>query len=357
MGGSGDQLVDQVFTIAEVNELCDKAVELVKTNRFDPDLIVGITTGGAILGKIISKKLGIRFCPDYRRKRVSVHFPLPMDARKILIVDDKFDSGNTVRRCFEEIINKLHPELSKVSETYGQKLKSPPDLDIQVLAFFNSMTSYVDPHYRIRESLDYELPWDRHDNKFTNGKLRELINTCGYPWAEDVLELMEELSNYRPYSLDKSYENRPLPSELLKQFSGEIGKVMYQITVGEEPEEQNVIVSLREAGLMSETQDFGENTHIVSLREDNRANVLVMKIMPNSKLIELRFVPDELRTFAEMCKNCDIEDRGNICETCNSYVRSLDILKRVRRALEDIYTITAVKTIIENSSCKLEYVK
>ena len=91
---------DQQFKDTET--ICSQ----IEKDKFQPNVIVGISRGGLIPGVMMSHKLNVPFKPVHASTRDFPHWenylPRPTD-KKILIVDDICDSGET----FEKLSNYI----------------------------------------------------------------------------------------------------------------------------------------------------------------------------------------------------------------------------------------------------------
>jgi hypoxanthine phosphoribosyltransferase len=95
-------------------ELCRRLVTLMREDGFQPDLIVAIGRGGYVPGRILADLLGIMDLVGMRvehyrgiRKgpaaRIRQGLDVPLNRRRVLVVDDVSDTGET----FEAVISHL----------------------------------------------------------------------------------------------------------------------------------------------------------------------------------------------------------------------------------------------------------
>lgn len=337
------------FTLDDLDELCERAIEKIHGTGFEPDTVVGITTGGAILGRIISLKLGKRFCPDYRKYGRSVYFPLPKDAKKILVVDDKLDLGETFRRCFQDIIDITLPGVD--GKTLSLTMQNPVGLDVRFFAFLDGGDAPYDRYYSLFNSLDYEFPWDMHNRAIKNKEFLTEITGSGVSWKGTILKLIKELAQYEEPNLGEFYQNRPLSKEILNNFQHESAEISYVFSLKRELDEEEFLDICKEHNFIVVG---GKVKKLIS--RDLKNNAFEIKFNPGSKQLELQFKPENLRTLDEMCENCEFksEEQRSICQTCNTYIRSVEALEMIYYVMEDKYGISEIQTILENSGEKFD---
>ncbi|MBU4266512.1 MAG: phosphoribosyltransferase [Candidatus Altiarchaeota archaeon] len=104
----------KVVTLPEIDEKINELLTNLDNDGFKPDLVIGITRGGAVLGRIIAHELGCDFdrfhisnghiCGEFEK--------LARDHSKILIVDDNTNRGHTAQNCILEVIRKTNLTLN-----------------------------------------------------------------------------------------------------------------------------------------------------------------------------------------------------------------------------------------------------
>ncbi len=338
-------MVEKKFTFNEVDQLCEEAVVKIKKSGFDPDTIVGITTGGAILGKIIALKLGRRFTPDYRKYGLSSHFLLPKDAKKILVVDDKMDLGGTLIKCLRDIILITHPELD--AKTLSRTMQTPSGMDVRFFVFLDSCDAHFKPNYSLYPSLDFDFPWGKYPEPFTDKSLREELQGSNLNWANSIIELFDFLAQFPRPVLDKFYQNRPLSTDALKRFLDCAAEIDYCIVVENEIDPQNFIDICKEYGYVT----LGDSKDKITPHDDPRGNIFRFQINESTKELRLTFKAEMLRTFDDMCRNCELKalENNELCQTCNSYVRSLELFENLYYVLERAYKVKSAKLVLKNA--------
>ncbi len=127
---------------------------IAQTVEFSPEIIVGIARGGLTLAHAMAEGLDIREVQTLRtelydktckRNELSIFDTCKFsDVKKILVVDDIADSGET----FEAIMNHLADKYSHI------KFKSA--------ALFYKKTSVYEPDFWINEADDWiDFFWER----------------------------------------------------------------------------------------------------------------------------------------------------------------------------------------------------
>ena len=115
----------------------DKIVSQVK----EVDYVVGIPRGGLIIAVMISHRLGIKHMTVDHLEKLE-EFNLDIDKKRILIVDDISDSGQTLKR-------------------YKKEGYTTATLDVR-----NSTVTLPDFYSNWIENADWIVyPWERKDSK------------------------------------------------------------------------------------------------------------------------------------------------------------------------------------------------
>ena len=105
----------QLISWDEAYRLSRKLAKAIKSCRYDPDLVVAIGRGGYVPARIVcdfllhslltSIKIEHWDIAACKRPQASVRFPLAVDVRekKILIVDDVTDTGDTLKAAIDYV--------------------------------------------------------------------------------------------------------------------------------------------------------------------------------------------------------------------------------------------------------------
>lgn len=105
----------------ELEELVENlAGEIVSSYRFD--MLIGVLRGGMIVAHLLSDILGIdeiypvgcsSYTDIYQRSQVRIYHPLNVDTledKKVLVVDDVADSGETLKTIVEKVVAPKNPK-------------------------------------------------------------------------------------------------------------------------------------------------------------------------------------------------------------------------------------------------------
>jgi hypoxanthine phosphoribosyltransferase len=133
----------------DVNVLCRDIV----LDKFDPQVIVGLSRGGLVPGVMMSHWFGVPFKPVQAALRDFAewedYLPRPTDER-VLIVDDICDSGKTFKRMAEHI----------VAPRKGSPMEIQCDVRFASLIWNNECEDNFEPHYCAQEmAKDSENIW------------------------------------------------------------------------------------------------------------------------------------------------------------------------------------------------------
>ena len=131
----------------DVNVLCRDIVR----DKFDPQVIVGLSRGGLIPGVMMSHWFGVPFKPVQAALRDFAewedYLPRPTDER-VLIVDDICDSGKTFEKMSDHI--------------KGPRKGSPMEIqcDVRFTSLILNNEQDFEPHYYAQEiAKDSENIW------------------------------------------------------------------------------------------------------------------------------------------------------------------------------------------------------
>jgi len=120
---------------------------LPSINTYNPDAIIAIARGGMILAQLISEAVNLRDiytinCISYDEEKkfqeVDIfNIPDVKDKKRILIVDDIIDSGET---------------MNEVIKIFKQKY---PYIDIKCLSIFYKDTAIIKPNFAIKQTTQW----------------------------------------------------------------------------------------------------------------------------------------------------------------------------------------------------------
>ena len=117
----------------------------VKDCQFDT--ILSIARGGLTIGHFLSEKMNIRksytinsihYNDTKKLDTINIlNIPNLNDSKKVLIVDDIIDSGDTIQAILKELKFKY------------------PNIDFQILSIFYKKTATIQPNFTIREATKW----------------------------------------------------------------------------------------------------------------------------------------------------------------------------------------------------------
>lgn len=130
----------------------NKLLEQLK--EFQPEMIVGIARGGLTLSHSLAEGLNIRdvqtlrtelYDDTHKRDKISIHNRCVFgDRKRVLVVDDISDSGDTLKAVMNELISQNM------------------DIEFRACTLFYKKTSIYEPHYWINEADDWiDFFWER----------------------------------------------------------------------------------------------------------------------------------------------------------------------------------------------------
>lgn len=137
-----------------------RALALKVSRAFEPEIVVGVATAGVVPGAVVAAILGKEFHSIMVSRRASPHShretptilgaaPAQVRGRRVLIVDETCDSGDTMRLAIGAIVNAGAAEVrTAVSFKTG-----PYETDFHAIATESTIV----------------LPWDRE--VLVNGEL------------------------------------------------------------------------------------------------------------------------------------------------------------------------------------------
>jgi len=137
-----------------------RALALKVAREFDPELVVGVATAGVVPGAVVAAILdrpfhsilvSRRFDSDAIRERPAVLGAAPAEVRgkRVLVVDETCDSGDTLHLAIAAIVNARAT-------------------DVRTAVSFKTGT-YSPDYYALETESTIVLPWDREI--LVNGEL------------------------------------------------------------------------------------------------------------------------------------------------------------------------------------------
>ena len=125
-----------------------------QTKDFKPDAIIGIARGGLTLSHAVAEGLNIRevqtlrtelYDEDTKRSCITIHNTVTLsDIKRVLVLDDIADSGDTLKAVMEVLIYEN------------------PNVEFKSAVLFYKKTSVYKPHYWINEATEWvDFFWER----------------------------------------------------------------------------------------------------------------------------------------------------------------------------------------------------
>ncbi len=136
-------------------KLCEELVR--KTEKYKPDVLIGVSRGGLVPLRIFSdmldiKKIGVLGIQFYKKIGETMDFPeithempLNIKGKKVLIIDDVADTGKSLIAAKEYIEKKGASEIRTATLHYKPTSEIKPDY------FIGTTTKWI------------VYPWERHE--------------------------------------------------------------------------------------------------------------------------------------------------------------------------------------------------
>jgi uncharacterized protein len=120
----------KILSWTDVESLCESVAAQIIASKYDPDIVIGLLWGGAIPTRIIMDMANINrekviyietkyYNGTKRKKEVEVmfdHDKLWVGDKKILVIDDIYDTGNTITALEEKLTSKVQrPKSVKIA--------------------------------------------------------------------------------------------------------------------------------------------------------------------------------------------------------------------------------------------------
>jgi uncharacterized protein len=140
--------------------LAEKVAEKISSDGYVPDHIIGITRGGWVPSVMLSDLLGVKDLLSMRIEHWGVtaekdakavlKYPLPTDlsGKKIILVDDLTDTGDSIALALEEI------------KKHGAK-------EVRTATLIHKKQSRIEPDYYAEKTGTWEwviLPWNINED-------------------------------------------------------------------------------------------------------------------------------------------------------------------------------------------------
>ena len=122
----------------QVDQLLRTVAEAIRAARFQPELIVAIARGGFVPARLLCDQLGVMELASFRiehyqgqqrEARARVRHPLNVElgGRRVLVVDDLSDTGETFEVAMQHILERGASEARSAALHYKLGSKVEPD--------------------------------------------------------------------------------------------------------------------------------------------------------------------------------------------------------------------------------------
>jgi len=123
----------------------------IESAKYIPDIILAISRGGWVPGRLLSDYLGIETLADITIN-MKVRTPSYVLNKKVLIVDDIADSGKTLKKVMEFAVNNMVK-------------------DLRTATLFYKVTSIVHPNWFAEETEAWIVfPWEEYNWRRKHGE-------------------------------------------------------------------------------------------------------------------------------------------------------------------------------------------
>jgi uncharacterized protein len=122
----------------DVEKLVEVLAEKIKESGFEPDYLIGVTVGGLVPLTLVANEMGIKqvttvTAGSYKKDEqgdltISCLPEVDLEGKKILLIDEIADSGQTLREVSRLIVKKYKPALLQ-SAVIVKKNNCPFEVD------------------------------------------------------------------------------------------------------------------------------------------------------------------------------------------------------------------------------------
>ncbi len=174
----------------EINKLMKKLAEKIEKSGYKPDVIVAVARGGYVPARILCDMLNVpdlvsiqvkkwKTISKLKEARVKYSFKAEVEGKKVLLVDDVADTGESLIAARDHIL----------------KMGNVHDLRTAVI-HYKSRTSKIVPDYyaeEIKEWIWLIYPWDYYENLID--LIEYVLNDKGELCLEEISKELEERYN------------------------------------------------------------------------------------------------------------------------------------------------------------------
>jgi hypoxanthine phosphoribosyltransferase len=198
----GRPLIDSIeYEVPEWNQIYEMLLEQsekINKNGYHPDIIIGIARGGMVPANIIADLLGVRqvsiiqieFYEDIAKPNmqpvISQFLSVTVSGKKILMVDDISDSGQSLKMAKQYLIERGAAEV-KIATLYAKATtQTMPD-------FVEKLTDcWIVFPWEIKETLQSILQKQKNKQKVINDEFIKLLNAgLSKQFFEQILKTLQ----------------------------------------------------------------------------------------------------------------------------------------------------------------------
>ena len=289
-----------------------------------PDLIVGITTGGAVIAQIVSQLYRIPFITWHiYRARILEDPDLSTNPKCVLLIDDLADRGRTL--FIAE--NKLRELI--------------PNLHLITASIYPSKNIIKTPHFFIKvvDNVRFEIPWkNEHRLKKHLSVLSRMLDTAS------IIKSFKKILRLKRKKMNHPRFLRKIP------FDHRTRRIIVSYKAKSPPINFGFIFRYTGSKNLSDIFTDPTEKHLFSFRVGN--NLVYNNEDPERFTMEFRNKASNLREMLIILDHCtgrEIRCRGckhgkgkikNLCSACSVYIRSLqlshDILRNALATIKDV---------------------
>ncbi|AFK50911.1 phosphoribosyltransferase [Thermogladius calderae 1633] len=188
----------------EIVEWSRGLANIVKSNGFKPDIVVALSRGGYVPGRLVCDFLGVENLLSIQsqhwteaakaEERAIIKFPYQLDLRgfKVLVVDDIVDTGDTLKLARDFIAENWRPS----------------ELRTAALQWISSVAKFKPDYYyiEVKDWWWFQYPWTRLEDttQFIKRMVLETLKEAGKrEWSYE--EIVESFKDWYGVDVGEAY--------------------------------------------------------------------------------------------------------------------------------------------------------
>jgi hypoxanthine phosphoribosyltransferase len=188
----------------EIVEWSRGLANIVKSSGFKPDVVVALSRGGYVPGRLVCDFLGVENLLSIQsqhwteaakaEERAIIKFPYQLDLRgfKVLVVDDIVDTGDTLRLARDFIAENWRPS----------------ELRTAALQWISSVAKFKPDYYyiEVKDWWWFQYPWTRLEDttQFIKRMVLETLKEAGKrEWSYE--EIVESFKDWYGVDVGETY--------------------------------------------------------------------------------------------------------------------------------------------------------